>query len=196
MKRTKQKLESFVAIAQNLASLSTSSKLKVGCIIFKKDFSKIASIGYNGAYKNAPVHEATGTEEESLEPGKSGFIHAEINAISKFREYTTDDYVVLITHSPCAHCAKVVANAGFNYVYWVEDYRIVEHLDTIFERTGVKYGNVFDKFLYDVYDIHVCDVCHNGEMKFDSNAPVLTSNPPLATFKCNNCENTIRKSIL
>jgi deoxycytidylate deaminase len=62
MQRTIQKLDAFINIAKTLASLSTSSKLKVGCVIFKKDFSKIASIGYNGAYKNAPIHDTTGTE--------------------------------------------------------------------------------------------------------------------------------------
>jgi dCMP deaminase len=187
MQRTIQKLDAFINIAKTLASLSTSSKLKVGCVIFKKDFSKIASIGYNGAYKNAPIHDTTGTEEESLAPGKSGFIHAEINAIAKFREYTTEDYVVLVTHSPCEHCAKVLANAGFKHVYWIEEYRITEHLSSIFSRTDVKYGKVHSNFLRDVYDIHVCPNCKEHALSaFDDNT-MLLSYPAKRAMKCDKC---------
>jgi dCMP deaminase len=141
-RRAEQKIEAFANITSALASLSTSTKLKVGCIIFAKDFSKIASIGYNGAYRNAPIYEETGSEEESLLPGESGFIHAEINAIAKFREHTTQDFVVLVTHSPCKHCTKVLVNAGFKHIYWIEEYRDTAHLHDIFERTETTHGDL------------------------------------------------------
>ena len=124
-----------------ISSLSTSSRLKVSCIIIKKDFTKIASFGYNGNYASAPLNEVTGTEEESLEPGKDGFIHAEINAIAKFREHDPENYIVMVSYSPCSNCAKVLANSGFKYVYWNEEYRDTSHLSTIFSRSNITNGN-------------------------------------------------------
>lgn len=87
------------------------------------------------------MNEITGTEEESLEPGKDGFIHAEINAIAKFREHDPENYIVMVSYSPCANCAKVLANSGFKYVYWNEEYRDTSHLATIFSRSNITNGN-------------------------------------------------------
>lgn len=110
-------------------------------MIVKKDFTKIASFGYNGNYFNAPINETTGTEEESLEPGKDGFIHAEMNAIAKFRENDPENYIVFVSHSPCANCAKMLANSGFRYIYWAEEYRETSHIDSIFNRCKILHGN-------------------------------------------------------
>ena len=139
--RASDKIEVFTSIVEQISTLSTSSRLKVSCIIFKKDFTKIASFGYNGNYYNAPINEITGTEEESLEPGKDGFIHAEENALAKFRENDPENYIVLISHSPCNKCAKLLANSGFKWVYWINDYRENKHLNEIFTRCDIGHGN-------------------------------------------------------
>jgi dCMP deaminase len=140
--RARAKIKVFSTILEEISTLSTSSRLKVSCIILKKDFTKIASFGYNGNYFNAPINEITGTEEESLEPGKDGFIHAEENAIAKFRENDPDQYIVLVTHSPCSNCAKLLANSGFKYIYWLNAYRENNHLEQIFTRCGITGGNM------------------------------------------------------
>lgn len=119
IQRAKQKIKIFQEILEQISTLSTSSRLKVACILLKKDFTKIASFGYNGNYFNAPINSMTGTEEESLEPGKDGFIHAEQNAIAKFREHDPENYIVLITYSPCSNCAKLLVNSGFRYNYLI-----------------------------------------------------------------------------
>jgi len=108
---------------------------------FRKNFTKIASFGYNGSYKGAPINSKTGTEEDSLEPGESGFIHAEVNMIAKFQETDPENYIVLLTLSPCKMCTKILINAGFKYVYWIEDYRETSHLK-IFDDCGILCGNV------------------------------------------------------
>jgi len=141
IERAKQKLGTFKNILLEISTLSTSSRLKVACMIVKKDFTKIASFGYNGNYFNAPLNDTTGTEEESLEPGKDGFIHAEINAVAKFREHNPENYIVMLSHSPCANCAKVLANSGFKNIYWIEEYRETTHIDTIFSRCAIHHGN-------------------------------------------------------
>lgn len=141
-KRRQQKLNLFGQIAAQIASLSVASRLKVGAIAVRYDFSKIASFGYNGSYSNAPINSETGTEEESLEPGESGLIHAEINMIAKFREPDPENYMVILTHSPCKMCSKVLVNAGFKEIYWVEDYRDTSHIVTILGRNSVAYSKI------------------------------------------------------
>jgi dCMP deaminase len=134
------KINTFIQILNSIKTLSNSSTVKVGCMIIKKDFSKIASFGYNGSYSGAQINPHTNTEEESLTPGESGFIHAEINAIAKFKEYDPENYIVLLTLSPCKMCTKVLVNAGFKHVYWVDEYRNMDHL-TIFSECGITCGN-------------------------------------------------------
>ena len=116
IQRLNKKISLFKNILLNVKELSNSSTKKVGCIALRKDFSKIASFGYNGSYAGAPDNPNTGTEEESLEPGQSGFIHAEINMIAKFKEYDPENYIILLSLSPCSICMKVLINAGFKYI--------------------------------------------------------------------------------
>jgi dCMP deaminase len=140
-----QKVDTFVNILQQISQLSTSSRLKVGAIAVHKKFQKISSFGYNGSFPGAPINPETGTEEESLEPGLSGFIHAEVNMIAKFRESDPENYIVLLSHSPCGVCTKVLVNAGFKYIYWVEEYRETEHLQ-ILDNYGIMYGSIKDLY--------------------------------------------------
>lgn len=148
--RIQQKVDVFVSILQSISGLSTASTLKVGAIAVHRKFQKIASFGYNGSYPNAPISRATGTEEESFEPGQSGFIHAEINMIAKFRDSDPENYIVLLTHSPCSVCTKVLVNAGFKYIYWVEDYRETTHIPALSDY-GILYGNIA-KLYKDYYE--------------------------------------------
>jgi len=136
-----EKILVFADILKSISSLSVSQTKKVACIAFKKNFSSISSFGYNGTYPGAPINPETKGEELSLEPGKSGFLHAEDNMISKFHERDPENYIVFVTMSPCRDCTIRLINAGFKEVYWYEDYRDQSHLD-IFNRCGVKYGSI------------------------------------------------------
>ncbi len=139
--RYRQKIETFANICKAIADLSTSSTLKVGAIALHWQFQKIASFGYNGSYTGAPINPITGTEEESIEPGQSGFIHAEVNMIAKFRENNPEDYIIILTHSPCNMCSKILINAGFKHIYWIEEYRETEHLKR-FTELNIRNGNI------------------------------------------------------
>ena len=116
LQRLQIKLKAFTNILLSIRDLSNSSTTKVGCMALKKDFSKIASFGYNGSYSGAESNSDTGTEEDSLTPGESGFIHAEVNMIAKFQEYDPQNYIILLTLSPCKMCTKILVNAGFKHV--------------------------------------------------------------------------------
>jgi dCMP deaminase len=140
MNRIELKVDTFFTIAENIANLSVSQTLKVGCIALKKDFSKIASIGYNGTYPNAPINPETGGEELSLNAGESGFVHAEINMALKFKDFDIENYMVLLTHSPCRSCTISLINAGFKSIYWLQQYRDVKHFD-ILQSCGVLFGD-------------------------------------------------------
>ena len=140
-RRSLSKIDTFVRIIEEISQLSNASTKKVACMAIHKNFTKIASFGYNGSYAGAPINPLTGTEEDSLEPGHSGFIHAEVNMIAKFRENDPENYMILLTLSPCKMCTKILVNSGFKWIYWMEDYREQEHL-TIFDECGISYGNI------------------------------------------------------
>ena len=141
LQRLQIKLKAFTNILLSIRDLSNSSTTKVGCMALKKDFSKIASFGYNGSYSGAEINTDTGTEEDSLTPGESGFIHAEVNMIAKFQEYDPQNYIILLTLSPCKMCTKILVNAGFKHVYWMQDYRDTDHLQ-IFNECNVTHGKI------------------------------------------------------
>jgi len=143
--RTREKILVFVNHLRNIASLSQSSRLKVGAIAVKKNFQRDC-FGYNGTISNAPINKKTGTEEESLKPGLSGFVHAEMNLIAKFREHDPENYVVMLTHSPCSICAKLLINAEFKNIFWLEEYRETNHINELFEGRIDNWGNI-DKLL-------------------------------------------------
>ena len=63
IQRLQVKISTFLQILENIKNLSNSSTTKVGCIALRKDFSKIASFGYNGSYSGAQINEETGTED-------------------------------------------------------------------------------------------------------------------------------------
>ena len=86
IQRLQNKLKVFENILNQITHLSVASTKRVGCMALRKDFSKIASFGYNGSFSGAEINPSTGTEEDSLVPGESGFIHAEVNMIAKFKE--------------------------------------------------------------------------------------------------------------
>ena len=143
--RKLQKIQVFTDFVSQVSELSVSKTLKVGAIAVKIDFSKIGSFGYNGSYTGAPSNPTTGGEEESLDSGLSGFVHAEMNLVAKFHESDPENYIVLLTHSPCDVCMKLIINTGFRYVFWKDEYRKTDHLSA-FESVGILSGN-FDTLI-------------------------------------------------
>jgi len=135
-----KKIEVFTDFVSEISQLSVSQTLKVGAMAVKVDFSKIGSFGYNGSYIGADTNPETGGEEDSLASGHSGFVHAEMNLIAKFHESDPENYMILLTHSPCEICMKLIINSGFRYVFWKQEYRMTEHL-SILSRVGIVNGD-------------------------------------------------------
>lgn len=59
-------------------------------------------------------------------PGKCGCTHAEVELL----KLMPNPVSVILTHSPCLECAKVLHKAGVTSVYFIERYRLED---------GIKY---------------------------------------------------------
>lgn len=109
--------EIWMSLAIHIAERSRDPRLKVGSVIVTDDNTTVLAIGYNG-------DEQGGTNKpDSLEPGKSGFIHAEANALIKMNFSEHRAKKIYLTHSPCPVCARMIVNAKIEQVYYCESYR-------------------------------------------------------------------------
>lgn len=116
-------------MAHTLAKRSPDPRLQVGCVITSTNNRRVLGVGYNGNGTKLP------NEPDSMEPGQSGFVHAEINAIINAQQglYSANVY---LTHSPCLTCAKALLNAGVWSITFGQHYRDHGHLD-ILRREGM-----------------------------------------------------------
>jgi len=115
--------ETWMTVARTIALRSYDPRLKVGAIVVSSDNTQLLSLGYNGNYRGGPhVHEST-------VPGKSGFIHAEVNALVKCDYNFPKQKHLYVTHGPCRDCAKLVINADIVKVVYGVPYRDSSGLD-------------------------------------------------------------------
>ena len=96
----------WMEFANSIAKRSCDPRHQVGAVIVTEDNTQVLSVGYNGNYAGGP------NAVESQNPGESGFIHAEINALLKLDYNNPKRKTMYITLSPCRMCAKAIVNAG------------------------------------------------------------------------------------
>lgn len=104
-------------MAETLAQRSHHSTFKVGALIVTSDNTQVLSLGYNGnaaGMSNVP---------QSEEPGCSGLLHAEINALLKLDYNNPKDKVMYLTLSPCENCSMAIINSGIKKVVFKDKYR-------------------------------------------------------------------------
>lgn len=100
-----------------IAQRSADPGFKVAAIVVTSDNTQLLSLGYNGDH-------AGGTNSrDSIEPGESGFIHAEVNALIKLDYNNPKKKIMYVSLSPCKMCAKAIINAGISEVVYKEKYR-------------------------------------------------------------------------
>jgi dCMP deaminase len=107
----------WMQLAYSISTRSNDPRLKVGAVIVTEDNETVLAAGYNGDEKGGD------NKPDSLEPGKSGFIHAEVNAIAKMNYNDPRDKKIYLTHSPCPVCSRLIINAGIKRVVYWQDYR-------------------------------------------------------------------------
>ena len=121
----------WMDFAHTIAKRSYDPQFQVGCIIVSEDNCQVLAIGYNGNHKGGP------NERESDEPGHSGFIHAEINALLKMDYNNPKKKKLYLTLSPCRGCSKAIVNAGISKVIFRDEYRDMSGVE-ILNNAGVK----------------------------------------------------------
>ena len=113
-----------------ISQRSVDPKHKVGVVIVTDDNTQVLSVGYNGDQKGGP------NCRESLSRGKSGFIHAEINALIKCDYNHPKKKKMYMTLSPCDVCAKAIINAGIAEVIYTKKYEHSNGID-ILQNAGI-----------------------------------------------------------
>jgi dCMP deaminase len=119
--------EIWMRFAKTISERSIDPRYKVGAIIVSDNNTQVLSVGYNGD------HSGGSNQVESLEPGQSGCLHAEINALIKLDFNNPVKKRMYVTLSPCRMCAKAMVNGGINEVIYSEGYRDTSGLDLLRE---------------------------------------------------------------
>ena len=121
----------WMDFADNISLRSYDPRFQVGSVIITEDNCQVLAVGYNGNYAGGP------NEVESEEPGKSGMIHAEINALLKMDYNNPKKKKMYLNLSPCRACAKAIVNAGINEVIFKNQYRDMSGIE-ILKSAGLK----------------------------------------------------------
>ena len=123
--------ETWMGVCRRISQRSADPIYKVGAIIITDDNTQMLALGYNGDHAGGP------NERESTDPGCSGFLHAEINALIKCDFNTAKRKVMYVTLAPCKMCAKAIVNARIDEVVFNEEYRDMSGVELL-RSCGVK----------------------------------------------------------
>ena len=121
----------WMDFAHSIARRSYDPRFQVGSVVVAEDNSQVLAIGYNGDHKGGP------NEVDSDEPGKSGFIHAEINALIKMDYNNPKPKKLYLTLSPCIQCARAIINGGIKKVFFDVSYRDLSGIELL-KQNGVE----------------------------------------------------------
>lgn len=126
----------WMNLAEMIAQRSTCSRAKVGCAIVSYDNQRVLAVGYNGGPRKIY------NECLSLEPGKCGHLHAEINALIKCDSSDPAMKILYTTTFPCHTCSIALINIGSIYrIVYRDEYRNDEGKELV-----RKAGIVFEHF--------------------------------------------------
>lgn len=127
----------WVDFAKLISTRSTDPRLQVGAVIVAVDNTSVLAIGYNGDEKGGSNNPA------SLEPGQSGFIHAEINSLLKCDFSFHKKKIMYVTHFPCPVCSRAIVNSDISRVVYDDVYRDMAGRE-ILDRSGIEVFQVQD----------------------------------------------------
>lgn len=122
--------EVWMQMAEIIAKKSHHPQWKVGALIVTSDNTQVLSLGYNGNAAGLP------NTLNSVIPGESGLIHAEINALLKLDYNNPKDKIMYLTLSPCEYCAKAIVNSGIKKVIFKDKYRDLSGIKVL-ELSGI-----------------------------------------------------------
>lgn len=133
------RLQAHLKAAHAYADLSKAKRLQVGALLLKED--RIISIGYNGMPSGMDntcedliaipvIIDGHAVLKRELKT-KPELVHAEMNAIAFAAKngVATEGCTMVLTHSPCFECSKLIVQAGIKEIYYETEYRLTESLD-------------------------------------------------------------------
>ncbi len=136
IKRIKAHLET----AYIYSKLSYATKKKVGAVLVSED--RIISVGYNGTPTGLDNTCEYYDEDGKLQTYDS-VLHAEENVIVFAAKHgvATNNCMMVITHSPCMRCARLIVQAGITDVIYGE---LTRHNDAInyLESAGINVNDI------------------------------------------------------
>lgn len=120
----------FMQMAEVASRRSTCFRRNVGAIITRENVP--ISIGWNGA----PAGEPHCIGNACVPPGQTGCtraVHAEVNALKRIPNgmWEMGPFSMYVTESPCPHCARSILESQIMDVYYLNEYRLVEGIDTL-----------------------------------------------------------------
>ena len=135
-------------IARRWAEESHAKRLKVGAVLVRDD--RTLASGYNGTPsgrdnqceerfdKLSMLDEIISSEWKT----KPEVVHAEMNVIAFAAKngLATDGATLVITHSPCFDCCKLLLQAGIKEVYYNTEYRDTNGLQLLIESDVIVKG--------------------------------------------------------
>jgi dCMP deaminase len=120
----------YIEVANKFASMSKDPRLQVGCVIVTQN--GILYPGINGLEKGGS------NEVDSLEPGCSGCVHSEANALIRFNPSLHKECKLYISHFPCRICCRMIVNTqAISEVYYEKEYRDLSGIE-ILQKAGIK----------------------------------------------------------
>lgn len=120
------KLKVAMDNAINTAQLSHDDETQVGSVLLKSETMAVVATGYNGFVKGAPDHELPATRPDKYQY----MMHSEENLLTNCLKHgiSTNDCIVVCTLSPCAHCMRLLWQAGIKKVICKSKYRDFEDI--------------------------------------------------------------------
>lgn len=121
----------WMNLAVRLSRRSTCHRAQVGSVLVTDDNTQVLSLGYNGG--------ARGLQNGclSLEPGKCGCAHAEMNSLVKADFNSPHLKKLYVTVEPCRLCSVLIINAHVSQVVYLNEYRVHDGLETL-KAAGIK----------------------------------------------------------
>lgn len=121
-----KKGKAHLKTAKIYAQESKARRLKVGAVLIRDD--RVILTAYNGTPTGADNNcedEFIGDNGETILVTKDSVIHAEANIISFAAKYgiSTQGCILILTHSPCYTCSKLIIQSGIKKVLYDEPYR-------------------------------------------------------------------------
>lgn len=128
----------WMEVVETIEKRSSDPNHKVASIVVTHDNTQLLALGYNGDQAGG------NNKRESENPGESGFIHAEVNALIKLDYNNPKRKIMYVSMSPCKMCAKAIINAGISEVVYREDYRDVAGI-VLLQNAGIRVRRINNK---------------------------------------------------